>query len=1045
MGNFKVYKASAGSGKTFSLVKAYLKLALQKPMYFTHILAVTFTNKAANEMKSEILNELHALAYSDSSKMIDVLLQETNFSKTELQQRAEKVFHTLIHNYSDFNISTIDSFVQRLSRTFARDLNLPSQYQVLIDEKDLLQMSIEKLFEKIGIDNFVTDVLVNYVTHRLENEEDWQVEQQLKKMLKNLLDEEVFHLSESTHLVDELAFRETKKHLTEGIKTFENELKTLATSFEKAMQANGLTVDDMPNKSKGIYLFIQRVKTMNMKSLFELSTLEKYRSGDWIPKKPNANLLSAFDELQSIVTAIFDYLNENYTNYSLYKQLQTEIYTHSLQSVFFDIMNTIIVEQNLVHVSEFNKRISKALYDSSIPYIFERLGERYSNLMIDEFQDTSILQWHNFLPLFENSLANGNISMIVGDGKQSIYRFRSGEAEQFQRLPEIFAKELNSNIFDAEILLKQEYDEVALDTNYRTHKEIVDFNNDFFNEQKATISDMFRSVYDGHEQRTVERKSNGLVQLDFVEPIEGKKVTDKDFIDRIVPLVQQLKADGYAYRDMAVLVNANKKGNLVVQALNKHRIPVVSVDSLYLGNSPKVQLLVHALAYFYEPENPIVLTQLTYFHFVVKSILQQTNISDNEIFEQLKSLLDKKSSLKDVLQLESDIFDLSAISTFNIYDMSESLIRAFGLEKESDPYVLFFLDKVHAWQSSNTKGLSDFLTYWNESGCKESVVVPELTDAVKVMTVHKAKGLGFPIVIYPFANAELGCGAGSKLTKNHSWIDISNYKIPHLQTVMLPVLKSWMDGTKFLPYYETEKEKTYLDNLNVLYVAMTRPKKQLYVMIDDAKKGIFGTYLQTKGVFEENKKTYIFGTYEKSSEPAAIETQQQQPKFVSSDWMKNITIIPDVNKIWNQSTHFIAVEWGNLVHAILAEINTLEDAELVLIKHVFEGTIDKQQSDKLLKQIHEIANHPLLYEAFSENVVVRNEAELLTTEKEVLRPDRFSELPNKIMLIDYKTGTKKTSDTTQLLKYKTIIQAMFEKPIEAYLVYLNDEIEVVSI
>lgn len=1056
MENFKVYKASAGTGKTFTLVQEYLKLALKNPLAFHHILAVTFTNKAANEMKRRVLSELYALSTNFSnSKMGVCLLHETNLTEKEIIDKADSVFHNILHNYSNFAISTIDSFVQKLSRTFSHDLKLPSQYEVLIEEKELIDLTVEMLFDKVGRDDYITEILTNFIIFRLDNQDNWQIDASLKSVITELLKEDSYQALKSKEHLDKNTFKETKKYLYKQIQSFETKLVSFTDDFYRIIKEHNIG-NNIPGKSTGILSFMKKIERLEIKKALSNQT-EKYRNGEWIGKKPSPLIEPLRYDFQNIINQLFNFIDENYSNYALCKKLCLEIYTHSLHEVFLSLMEEIIEDENFVHLSEFNKRISNSLQDSSVPYIYERLGERYNNLLIDEFQDTSILQWHNFLPLIENSLSNNNLSLIVGDGKQAIYRFRSGEIEQFLRLPYIFKKELSENLNNTETTLRQQYDDYQLNINYRSEKEIVEFNNDFFS--KITSNENFKSVLDVYKDIEVKAKcdSRGFIHLEFVNSKDDQKPTADDFNSKILSTVNQLTEDGYAFNDIAILVRSNEIGSKVVNYLSSNQIPVVSADSLLLKTSPKVQLLIHALSYIYSSSNVITITGLIYFSSLVHKLQEKEYFSCNEVFQKAKDVIENRTSIEKVLGLNDNDLSPMFASSYSLFDVCENLIRLFELNSEADPYVQFFLDMIFAWQTGHPKGLKDFLEFWEEKGNSKSIVISESTNAVKVMSIHKAKGLEFPIVIYPFANGNLD---NSNLTRKNFWCDLSDENIPHIQTVMLPITKEWMEHTKYYNYYTDEKSKSLLDNLNILYVAMTRPKKQLYVFIDgsksdsksDSKSGsksgsksekcVFKTYLKEKSPIDANKKIYQFGEYKINFDKKQKGDIEQVKTIISSNWTRRINVSPDPTMLWDKDAQLLSSEWGKLVHAIFSEITHINDAENTILKYIIEGCIDKEKGELLLQQFYNFSKNPLISEAFSNKAIIKTESEILTTFGEILRPDRFAELQDRIILIDYKTGLKNESHFMQLTKYKEAIKTMFSKPIDAFLVYLGEKVEI---
>lgn len=1044
----RVYKSSAGSGKTFTLVSEFLTLVIRQPHLYRHVLAVTFTNKAANELKVRIIKALEVLKNPQSdaglrSLLIPLLMQNTGLTEDEITARASKIFHHILHHYSELTVVTIDAFVQRLARTFTRELKLPAAYEVLLDSNEMARKTVDLLLDKVGDDPMVTRVLIDFVLQRMDDETDWRVENQLQSFVKKLFGEEAFRMSKQVDILDEHGFFEARKYIRSELESIKSSTLRITSSIDETLERAGIEVTELAGGKTGLAVFLKRAKQFDLSGALGSKYGKEFpNAGKWALASASAEAKRRILANENVIVEKFSELHalmsDCLTRFSLFTIIDKRIYSLALQQQIDGVFQLISNEESLVHISAFNKKLSDALQNASVPYIYERLGERFQHFLIDEFQDTSLLQWHNFLPLIENGLASGKLSLVVGDAKQAIYRFRSGEVEQFIQLPAIFGKELSESIGQIEPLLSAQYDEKSLDVNYRSLQNIVEFNNDFFSWISDNLDDRYRQVYHNLQQDFRPQHRGGLVQFSLID--EDQQQTDA-FEERARQIIEEVLADGYALQDIALLFRANKDAASAAQYLIDSGIPVVSAESILLKYSPKVQLVVQALYFFSQPDNPLFVFNLIFLQ--LKNLLTDEKEFQQEFawaVEKIPQCLSDIATIETVLHIEAGTLENSKINALSFYDLCEYLIRAFSLDKQADPYLQFFLEMVHQWQNRQPKGLADFLEYWNDFGKNESVVVPESTNAVRVMTVHKAKGLEFPVVIFPHAPITFS----NTLTKKDLWVDLTEEQIPSLQYGLLSMEKL-LESTRFRDQYLEEIEKTKLDSLNLLYVALTRAVDRLYILASvkaSQKKNFYVDYLTQKQLWVEGQTDYVLG--EKKPAKAKSEAtiiNDLNVEFISSDWDKRIYVASDPAYLWRDGGNE-ARDFGKLIHEILGHIQDLQAAESVIKKYLSDGVISDSTANQLIKSLEEMSQHALIGAAFAEDASIINETEIITPFGEVLRPDRYAELKNKIILIDYKTGIPRPEHHKQLRKYQAILVDMVSKPSEAYLVYLGEELNV---
>ena len=1060
--HFKVYQASAGAGKTFTLIKEYLKLCLVNEGAvgnYKHILAITFTNAAANEMKGKIVNALCEIINSttvEPNSMEAILMEELDISDAELKRNAQSLMTCIMHDYSSFCVSTIDAFVQKLSRTFANDLGLPSQYTVSIDTDEVAEAVTENIGLKIrdkadgGEEDFLTRVLIDFSNNQFDNERSTAIEQQLAEFVTKLTKEKAYQKDEDNNIKDKVQYQQTLDFLNARLVVFENTIKSFVEDFRAVEHKYDLTVNDYWQKKSGVGAFIGKLEKkeyIQPNSYFHTAII-------------NASLIRVLEDLRTCV-------ENGMSQYLFYTSQRNLLYLYALRSIIRDAFKQLADDEQIVHISEFNKLLNKVMGDFSVPFVYERMGERFHHVFVDEFQDTSILQWQNLLPLIDNGLAEKKMSMVVGDGKQSIYRFRSGEVEQIVRLPEIYAlphDEREATFLQYEKNLESNFGFTNLDTNYRSFAQVVDFNNAFFESAYHQLSDKLKKVYVDDKPDSEDgvcifqkkaKKEEGMVQVEFYDPKDQPEYC-KEHVEAIVrELVDQR---GYQYEDIAVLTRKKELGSDIASYLNDKNIPVISQESILLKSSDKVQLLVNTLRYLIEDDNVINVANVLYFWKMVRKMQQNTGF-DGDIsnwFAEVKDIARGKTAIESVMGIgEAGLLKATLSQSTCIYDLCAALMRIYGLDTLRDAFLNYFMEEVFSAQAGIKEGIKDFLTYWDTKQDKLSVKSVS-GNAVKIMTIHKSKGLEFPVVIYPDAITNLD----DKLRRNvpnEEWLspeELGFDAIPSLEKVLLK-LDSTAEkmGGKPAERVKLEKDSNRLDNLNLLYVAFTRAVQRLYVIAKTGKPNVILDFLKDKTdhqVQESESLVYRFGDPDfRNPKEKAMETETAElPDSRSIDWFHSITVDADPTRLWHaESERLQPREWGELVHQILSRIRYPKDTETVLKPYLADGTIDGDTAAWIRDMMAKMAQNGQIAAAFQPSAKVKTECEVLY-QGQVRRLDRYAELPDAIYLIDYKTGKKDEAHQKQVRTYASALHEMTDKEIRTFLVYLDEtgvEVEPVSV
>lgn len=1065
--NFILYRASAGSGKTYTLVREFLTICLSSEnVTFGNILAVTFANKAANEMKAKILDNLKGVITGDKDylDMKNDLLNTTGLAENTLVERGAKLYNNIIHNYSDLNVSTIDSFVQQVSRTFARELNLPDQYRVLLDSGEYLDEFIHQIDNAIGNDDgTLAKTLTEYIRHKLAEEGKWRLDYSIKKFVEKLLKESAYKKGERLDFksIDEHQYKEITEYINvkrekcknaieKNIVKIEDFNKRKSIDVEKEYYSVLVTFIDKVKKDKGIL-----PKDLVGKTVRQILNYEKKwnkTKKDW-PDADSKELVGYFNEIV-----------KNHKDLYLINTINKDIFLYILRGDLLEVINKHIKETNKVHISEFNKRISDVIADCSVPFIYERIGSKYEHMFIDEFQDTSILQWFNFLPLVSNSISNGNKTLLVGDAKQAIYRFRGGDVEQIIKLPEIHDKPMEkvgdtskvAKPFDEYTsAINSSFCEQELDTNYRSKKNVIVFNNSFFNFAKDYLSDTYKEVYAKSSPQKFKKKVgdyDGCVNVKMFEKDNYEDNVKAMMLKDIISLREKNK--DFKYSDIAILVRYKSDGTDIAEYLSKNNIPVISSDSVMLRTSNKIMLMIYTLKYMMDPKNNVNKLSLSYYQDICKN----DNAGTCDLSEALK------------YDIKDDEINELRTSALSLYDLFVRIIKMYGFNILDDVFLQYFMNMVQNWQDADDKGINEFLEYWDRKFGDLFLEITGKINAVQILTVHKSKGLEYKVVMYPYVPTTL---PGGIFRPGEKWLEFKTdlkplSDMPHLTDFLLPVSGS-LEGTEMEEYYYEELNKRKFDEFNLMYVAMTRAREILYIYTNNneskEKGNIFVDYFSNKTgclSIENNELLKVeFKEINKCEDEETVVENYEEYQFGEIEYIPSMDKI-DANEIkltdeelipelmdWSvymdsktdgKNDEIESTEKGKIIHEICSKIITFKDVEKVLRFYVNNGSIDNEETEKLLDKFKKMSEDDRIKDAFLENAVVRTEMEILTEKGEIKRPDRYAELEDRVILIDYKTGKKNKNYENQLKEYTSILRQMgVSKNIDPYLVYLDEE------
>ncbi len=1001
-----VYKASAGSGKTHTLTHEYIDLILQDEEAYKHVLAVTFTNKATDEMKQRILEELYKMATNAS------------FANSGM---ARRVLIKILHDYPAFAVSTIDRFFQGIMRAFARELGRMVTYGVELDAELVRTTAVDNLFADLDKkeNSELLGWLIEFSLERIEKGESWRINNDISSLSKSLFSEDFklkngnlqFTVQEQMERI-----RSLKRCIGEILSGFENESVSIGKKALEIMGKHDLSCEDFKggkNTPFNIFRYISKGERIGepLKSSFE----NCHNNLDSWYTKSKAAAVWRFEEayndgLNDLIGNLIELYGQRLQEYATALCVQGNLNSLGILGHVYAYILDYCKEKNVMLLSETTELLGEIIDESDAPFIYEKTGTWINNFMLDEFQDTSLMQWRNFVPLLANSVADGNRNLIVGDVKQSIYRFRNSDWSILESgVDERFGEDVHYS---------------SLDVNWRSCENIVEFNNSFF-EAASTAIDL-EDIYRDFKQKLPEKGNpGGYIGIDFInkKEVEEAGVPYESVMDRLIlSNVERLLAKGYKQKDIGILVRWNSEGAAVAQTLLSAGYRVISADSLAISSSAAVTRVVNILKWLADPE---------------------------DISMSIYSALSGNNGNLDMLSPE----DGERLKNIPLYQCCEEIIRCFlsDKQKEDVAFLQSFLDMVLEYSATHGSNLYAFLKWWGENGMNKSISSPEEQDAIQVMTIHKAKGLAFEVVILPYFNCKLDhSGWRAPLIWSTAASGLLGYEGP------LPVRYSQaLKNTLFSDDYNREKRNVYVDNLNIAYVAFTRPRRELVILAETPvpnKDGslpmqsvahlLYGFVTANNSVFsvkdsgvrefdvEDVSVQSEFFTVGEESSPLA-----SQPKNYS--WLELghqfVTPLDPARMKTSLQTGSINDELtlrdnGIIMHDLFAGINSLEDAM-------------KIGDEELGRQIVEILESVKERGWFSDKYKVYKEKSIVTPEGAVYRPDRVLVNGDEAVVVDYKFGEYVPYNRRyhrQVARYMQLLCDMGFAKVEGYLWYVKE-------
>jgi len=1095
LGKLTIYRASAGSGKTFTLTREFIDLLIELPENFQHILAVTFTNKATGEMKSRILAELDGMTSGKDSVMLDYFVKKYQRTEEQIRERARRILDNILHNYSRFHVVTIDSFFQGVIRSFARELDLTAGYNVELDIDKVLSAAIDNLFNQLGDREELLRWMVGYTRSRISEGKGWKLKDSIKGLGKELF-KEAFQQYGSVlgeMIEDRKKLKEYQSRLYAIQNAYLTSFSDLGKQAMQLMDESGLTPDDFSRKSSGIGGFF-RSAAGGIKTEPTATVLKSLDDIDlWIAKNSDKRdrLETAYELLNPVLAQMIRLYQEDYHDFRTAESILKHIYILGILTDLSEEIYTYTDEQDIFLVSDSARFLKEIVDKNEAPFIYEKTGNYLEYFMIDEFQDTSGFQWENFKPLLQESLAMNRKSLVVGDVKQSIYRWRNSDWE-------ILGQEINLS-FDPE----QVTDESLLQ-NWRSQERIILFNNAFFTSAKdlvaarvnpereearvetrvetsveaggeagsgGTYHEKVLRAYSDVQQEIPpgKQKGAGSVRIDFIGE-KGEAFFEAANMELIKRLEELLQA-GISQKDIAILVRKKADGQAITDLLlnynnspdkkSRQDLNVISNESLYLVNSTVIKFIISVLTYMVKPDDQVSFTELIYFARELEKndgkqegdpeFTDDQKVTDaGELFLAIAGHFKEdngENPLGRILQ------KLRKLRNLPLNELTEEIIFSFDLHKQKNDisFLAAFQDVVLDYSRGSVNDISSFLEWWDENSPNQALNVPEEQEAIRILTIHKAKGLQFRIVLIPYCNWKLDHEKSVIL-----WCHPA--KEPFKALPVVPVnYSSRLTETIFNEQYYEERFRIHVDNLNLLYVAFTRAIDALYVMMpgkenkkDEIKdvKDLAFTILSAEdhsGNFRGNDGTSVtsWQSGELSDDKKTVDRQKAEHmilgEYAATSSRGKLKMKAGNIDFFDHKVH-LRLDEGKLMHRMFELIRKRDDVPQAVRSVVREGKLTEKEADGMIERISGLMDIPLARDWFDGSWLIRNEQDILHPSGMVMRPDRIMYRDEQIVVVDYKFGSARSAmHAEQVTDYLKLLLEMGEKNVKGYIWYVNQK------
>ena len=1062
-----VYKASAGSGKTFTLATEYIRLLVEDPQSYRTILAVTFTNKATEEMKTRILSQLYGIwkGLPESDRYLQAIHEKTDLPTKTIRERAGIGLANLLHNYNYFRVETIDTFFQSVLRNMARELDLTTNLRIGLNDTQVEELAVDQMIEDLSTTDVILQWILKYIMENISDDKSWNVISQIKKFGRTIFRDEYKEVSQALEkkMTEPGFFDDYTTRLREIRDTAEERMKQIADSFFDTLDEEGLTIEDFAYGKTGLCSFFLKLR----QGIFDESIVGKRVTdslGDptkWYKNShPRRELIHALADstLGDILRLAIEERPRQWKRYKSADLTLRHLNQLRLLSSIEGKVREINETSNRFLLSNTQHLLHALIGESDSPFIFEKIGTQLEHVMIDEFQDTSTVQWQNFRVLLAETMSHAQgSSLIVGDVKQSIYRWRSGDWRLLNDIEQQFST--------------QQITTISLKTNFRSDRNVITFNNLFFRnaanleyltqkELNETAAEQLRRAYADVEQVIPEdRQSQGEVSIRLLPAEDYQEQT----LQQIADTIGDLTAQGIPQRDIAILVRTNALIPIIAQYFMEQNpeVTIVSDEAFRLDASPAVNLLVLALRLITHPDDQ--LTKAAIVKLWHCDVLQE-DTADHDL---LLSTCDLDALLPDTFKGHFD-----DLVTMPLYELVEHLHAVFTLERLNgqSAYVCAFYDQLADYVSENTASIDGFLKEWDES-LSGKTIQSDVTEGVRIISIHKSKGLEFDYVICPFCDWQL-----EKQSGNILWCQPEEVPYNDLPIVPIDYSQKQMMGTIYEQDYLQEHLQNTVDNLNLLYVAFTRARQGLYVLGRRKASGSRSTLIEQclplvanelpeatlEGLEDEQQSiAFQYGTllhrspkekaggndnpFLQPSEPLSVDFRHQESKVIFRQSNRSRDFVAGEDEDDEQRRNYI--QTGSVLHQIFSTIRTTDDIDDALRQLQFEGVIydDHITADKITEMLRKRLSNPKVADWFSSRWTLFNECTILSVEDGEVRehrPDRVMTDGHEWIVVDFKFGAPKPEYHDQVRAYMDLLASMGHTHITGYLWYVySNQIE----
>lgn len=1065
-----VYKASAGSGKTHRLTEEYLLLLFASSFAYKHILAVTFTNKATEEMKSRIVEELAKLASDKPSDYVKTLTKEYRKPEEWVRVEARKILVAILHDYSSFSISTIDRFFQQTMRAFTREIGLGGGYNVELDTNKVLGEAIDSMLYDLerSENQQLLDWLIRFSEEKIENGETWNIRNDIHSLSSEIFKETYKAFSDRIQedIADKTLLDDYKKKLLVYIQQYQRRSAEIGEKALNVMQRYDLCPEDFKGGKNSTFRSFLKWAMGEIKEPTDTFRKMVDDVSVWVTKTTPSSVKSKIEDafsngLNDCVCDIISHYDNSVTYQTAY-EINRYFFTLGILGDVDKKVRQYAAENNVMLISDTTELLNKIIGETDSPFVYEKVGTRVGHYMIDEFQDTSNMQWKNFLPLLRDSLGAGNKNLIVGDVKQSIYRWRNSDWK-------LLDEQLDLDFKTNGIIHR------SLDTNWRSCENVVNFNNAIFEIGSKLLQSLFNenlnditynpalapmytrieAAYKDSYQHLPEKKKNsdsGHVRVQFIDTQEHSS-WQAYVLEQLPHSIEELQDKGYALKDIAILVRTKKEGAEVANRLleyknqqkqSKYKYDIISDEALFVKNSTSIKLIVSLLKYLRNSTDFTLKTLALYEYYKFKNQLTPEETICNHI--------SNSADFPDEIAAE-----LNRIKQLPLYEMTEEIFDLFNdaMESNENIYIQAFMDMVLDFSVKNSSDLDSFLQWWDESGQKKTLFTPDGQDAIRIMTIHKSKGLGFEVVLLPFGNWEID----HKLT-TILWCRPQIEPFDRLQLVPVKYSQK-LKNTIFANEYFDEKLHAFIDNFNVLYVALTRAKNDLIIFSpkpkekqkeinsissllwacvhSQAKDQPGKTFTRLPEWLDENTDCFDLG--ESKGGFTVVKSS-----IAPSDSEVNVGVLPGISfdnrlKLKLNNKYFFAKdgqrEYGTLMHEIISKIRSVDELDKVVETYQLSGEITETEKNEITDLLNEYLSDPQISPWFSQEYEVLNEVQILQPNGTFIRPDRVMIKQDEVVVIDYKFGEKEEKKYLKQVKnYTSQIKKMGYTHVKGFICYI---------